>query len=194
MYMGHDHSTSGASSSYYTSSSEEDEDSSCSSEYGSNDHDGHDNRNGGRRFIGPKYALIWPTFDTRQKRVLKCSFAYFFASLFTFIPFLNNLIGHNRTSSHLVATATVFFNPAKTLGGMVEAAAYGWGYVLFALFICLGSMLTTDFFVDRNMYAIAHGISLLIWLTGATFVVSFLKAYWNKPTVASGKMSIFIFF
>ncbi|KAI8136713.1 Fusaric acid resistance protein-like-domain-containing protein [Fennellomyces sp. T-0311] len=138
------------------------------------------------------YPLAWPQFDARQKRVLKCSFAYFFASLFTFVPILNELIGHNRRSSHLVATATVFFNPAKTLGGMVEAAAFGWGYTLFALTVCLGSMITTDFFVDRNLYGTAHSISLLFWLAGATWTVSFLKAYWNKPPVATASSLCFI--
>ena len=122
-----------------------------------------------------------------QKLVLKCSFAYILGSLFTFIPIMNRLIGNNRVSSHLVATATVFFNPAKTLGGMVEAACYGWGYVLFALVVCLGSMVTTDFFIDRNMLIIAHLVSIGFWLTGATFIVSFLKAHWNKPPVATGK-------
>jgi hypothetical protein len=122
-----------------------------------------------------------------QRLVLKCSFAYLLGSLFTFVPALNKLIGNNHTSSHLVATATVFFNPAKSLGGMVEAAAYGWGYVIFGVLMALGSMITTDFFVDRNYYNIAHCISLFFWLAGSTAVISFLKAHWNKPPVATGK-------
>ncbi|KAG2203276.1 hypothetical protein INT47_000196 [Mucor saturninus] len=132
------------------------------------------------------------TFSPRQRLVLKCSFAYFLGSLFTFVPALNAMIGYNHTSSHLVATATVFFNPAKTLGGMVEAAAYGWAYVLFAVFICLGSMVTTDFFVDRHHNVIAHSVSLLFWLSGATFIISFLKAHWNKPPVATASSLAFI--
>lgn len=131
-------------------------------------------------------------FTPRQRLVLKCSFAYFLGSLFTFVPTLNAFIGNNHTSSHLVATATVFFNPAKTLGGMVEAAAYGWGYVLFAVCVCLGSMVTTDFFVDRDYYLVAHLISLFFWLSGATFIVSFLKAHWNKPPVATASSLCFI--
>ncbi|KAI9496374.1 Fusaric acid resistance protein-like-domain-containing protein [Zychaea mexicana] len=127
-----------------------------------------------------------------QRNVLKCSFAYFFGSLFTFVPALNSLIGNNRVSSHLVATATVFFNPAKSLGGMVEAAAYGWGYTLFALTTCLGSMITTDFFIDRGYFDIAHTLSLFIWLAGPTFVVAFLKAHWNKPPVATASSLCFI--
>lgn len=131
-------------------------------------------------------------FSPRQRLVLKCSFAYFLGSLFTFVPALNAMIGYNHTSSHLVATATVFFNPAKTLGGMVEAAAYGWGYVIFAVIMCLGSMITTDYFVDRDYFLIAHLISLLFWLAGSTFIVSFLKAHWNKPPVATASSLCFI--
>ncbi|KAI8367685.1 Fusaric acid resistance protein-like-domain-containing protein [Radiomyces spectabilis] len=127
-----------------------------------------------------------------SRMVLKCSFAYFLASLFTFIPWLNASIGHNRTSSHLVATATVFFNPAKTLGGMVEAATYGLSYLMFAVCICLGSMITTDFFIDRDYYNTAHVISLFFWLAGATYIVSFLKAHWNKPPVATASSLCFI--
>lgn len=130
----------------------------------------------------PKFELT-----AKQRVVLKCSFAYMLGSLFTFVPAMNALIGYNHVSSHLVATATVFFNPAKSLGGMVEASLYGWGYTLFALVICLGSMLTTDFFVDRNLFTVAHAISLGFWLAGSTFTVAFLKAHWNKPPVATGK-------
>lgn len=129
----------------------------------------------------------WMTLTPQQRTVLKCSLAYFVGSLFTFIPTLNALIGNNRVSSHLVATATVFFNPAKTLGGMVEAAAYGWGYTLFAVIVCLGSMLTTDFFIDHQLTIVAHALSLLFWLAGSTFIIAFLKAHWNKPPVLTGK-------
>ncbi|KAI8332623.1 hypothetical protein BC941DRAFT_402304 [Chlamydoabsidia padenii] len=134
----------------------------------------------------------WMTLTPQQRSVLKCSFAYFVGSLFTFVPALNGFIGNNRVSSHLVATATVFFNPAKTLGGMVEASAYGWGYTLFALSVCLGSMATTDYFIDQQLMLVAHLLSLLFWLAGATFIVSFLKAHWNKPPVATASSLCFI--
>ncbi|KAI8096622.1 Fusaric acid resistance protein-like-domain-containing protein [Halteromyces radiatus] len=134
----------------------------------------------------------WMTLTPQQHAVLKCSFAYFVGSLFTFVPTLNEFIGNNRVSSHLVATATVFFNPAKTLGGMVEATAYGWGYTLFALSVCLGSMVTTDYFIDEKLMLVAHLLSLLFWLAGATFIVSFLKAHWNKPPVATASSLCFI--
>ncbi|KAG2201966.1 hypothetical protein INT47_000505, partial [Mucor saturninus] len=128
----------------------------------------------------------------QHRLVLKCSFAYILGCLFTFVPQLNALIGHNHVSSHLVATATVFFNPAKSLGGMVEAALYGWGYTLFALLVCIGSMATTDYFVDKDLFTVAHVISLGFWLAGSTFTVAFLKAHWNKPPVATASSLCFI--
>ncbi|RCI05716.1 hypothetical protein CU098_007131 [Rhizopus stolonifer] len=145
-----------------------------------------------------RFIKMWNKLNSRleltpsQRLVLKCSFAYFLGSLFTFVPALNGFIGNNRTSSHLVATATVFFNPAKSLGGMVEAATYGWGYVLFAVTLCLGSMLTTDYFIDQDLYSVAHSLSLFFWLAGSTFIVSFLKAHWNKPPVATASSLCFI--
>lgn len=147
---------------------------------------------------GTKSDSCWKRFKSlfsltpQQKLVLKCSFAYILGCLFTFVPQLNALIGYNRISSHLVATATVFFNPAKSLGGMVEAALYGWGYVTFALLICLGSMITTDYFVDLNYFTAAHIISLGFWLAGSTFIIAFLKAHWNKPPVATASSLCFI--
>jgi uncharacterized membrane protein YccC len=35
---------------------------------------------------------------------------------------------------------------------------------------------------------VAHIISLGVWLAGSAFVVAFLKAYWNKPPVATGML------
>lgn len=169
-----------------SSSTDDDDDDDDDDDSSSEDDDGHS-------IYSTLFSFKWLTWcrqhcipNVKQQRVLKCSFAYFLASLFTFVPALNAAIGYNRTSSHLVATATVFFNPAKTLGGMIEAAAYGWGYVFFALTISLGSMVTTDFFVDRNLYRTAHAISLMFWLAGATWIIAFFKAYWNKPPVATG--------
>ncbi|OZJ03588.1 hypothetical protein BZG36_03053, partial [Bifiguratus adelaidae] len=129
----------------------------------------------------------------KQSAVLKCSIAYGIASLFTFIPALNDVIGGNRVSSHLVATTTVFFNPAKTLGGMTEAAFIGSGYVTFAILVCLGSMLTTEYLYDHNQAFWAHFTSLVLWLGISTFLISYGKArYSAKPIVATASSLAFI--
>ncbi|KAI9480671.1 MAG: hypothetical protein EXX96DRAFT_521939 [Benjaminiella poitrasii] len=134
------------------------------------------------------------TLSHKQKMVLKCTIAYMIGSLFTFIPQLNTLCG-THIASHMAATVTVFFNPAKTVGGMVEAAGYGWIYTLAALSLSLASMYTTNFFLDRDMKVIAYTISLCVWLAGSTFVISYLKVKLNKPSVltASGLAFIILF-
>lgn len=60
------------------------------------------------------FFLGLPTLTVLQRNVLKCSLAYFFASLFTFVPYLSSFIadissfghGHGRPSpsAHMVAT------------------------------------------------------------------------------------------
>jgi hypothetical protein len=51
-------------------------------------------------------------------------------------------------------------------------------------------MLTSDYYIDRDMETVAHVISLGFWLAGSAFIISFLKSYWNKPPVATGMCSI----
>lgn len=80
----------------------------------------------------------------------------------------------------------MFFNPAKTVGGMVEAAGYGWAYTLFAIAICFGSLATTVWLGQQELETLARIVSLVVWLGGGTFLVAFLKASWNKPPVATG--------
>ncbi|KAG2191988.1 hypothetical protein INT47_000780 [Mucor saturninus] len=134
------------------------------------------------------------TLSHQQKMVLKCSFAYMIGSLFTFVPTLNALCG-THIASHMAATVTVFFNPAKSVGGMVEAAGFGWLYTLAALTLSIASMYTTDFFLEHQMPTTAAVISLGVWLAGSTFVISYLKAKINTPSIltASGLAFIILF-
>lgn len=125
------------------------------------------------------------TLNHNQKMVLKCSFAYMIGSLFTFVPALNSFCG-THIASHMAATVTVFFNPAKSVGGMVEAAGFGWLYTLAALTLSLASMYTTDYFLENDMQNTAYMISLGVWLAGSTFVISYLKAKINTPSVLTG--------
>lgn len=126
------------------------------------------------------------TLSHKQKMVLKCSFAYMIGSLFTFVPALNALCG-THIASHMAATVTVFFNPAKSVGGMVEAAGFGWLYTLAALTLSIASMYTTDYFLEHHMPTTAAVVSLGVWLAGSTFVISYLKARINTPSILTGK-------
>lgn len=125
----------------------------------------------------------------KQKMVLKCSLAYFLGSLFTYHPTLNRLIGGASTSSHVVATVTVFFNPAKTIGGMVEAAGFGLFYGIIALLLCLLSMASTVALIQRDMYIQSCIVTLGFWLTGSAFVINYFKSRINTPSIRTGKVN-----
>ncbi|KAI9272770.1 Fusaric acid resistance protein-like-domain-containing protein [Phascolomyces articulosus] len=146
---------------------------------------------------GPRAWLTrvasWRHLTYKQKMVLKCSFAYVLGALFTFIPFLNRLIGGTSISSHIVCTVTVFFNPAKTMGGMVEAAGFGLMYAVLALAICLLSLATSDYLmVDHHLYVESCIVTLGVWLAGSTFVISYFKAHINKPSIRTASSLAFI--
>ncbi|CAO3595079.1 unnamed protein product [Absidia cylindrospora] len=152
--------------------------------------------------------LSWlkpPALSTKQKLVLKCSFAYILGASFTFVPALHKWINggvygygdgvaQNRVASDMAATVAVFFNPAKTVGGMIEAAGFGWIMTLGALAICMASLWSTDYFLDylRQTY-ISYGITLFGWLLTSTLFLAFLKArYSSRPSVGTASSLAFI--
>ncbi|KAI8047969.1 Fusaric acid resistance protein-like-domain-containing protein [Gilbertella persicaria] len=141
-----------------------------------------------------KFQSQYLTLSHKQKMVLKCSFAYTIGSLFTFVPWFHSFCG-THVASHLAATVTVFFNPAKTVGGMIEAAGFGWLYTSAALALSLASMYTTNYFIDHDKLITAYAFSLGIWLAGSTFLISYLKSKINTPSVltASGLAFIILF-
>lgn len=122
----------------------------------------------------------------KQKMVLKCSFAYLLGSLFTFIPALNNMLGTARLSSHVIATVTVFFNPSKTIGGIIEAAGYGILYTVCAMLVSLTSMWVAIYLRSHDYYVTSCVVTVGFWLAGSTFILSFIKARYNKPAIATG--------
>lgn len=121
--------------------------------------------------------------------VLKCSFAYLLGSLFTFVPVLNSMLKTANISSHVIATVTVFFNPSKTVGGMVEAAGYGLVYTVCALLLSLMSMLIAIYLRSEDYYVTSCCVTLGFWLAGSTFVLSFIKAHYNKPAIGTGTLT-----
>lgn len=129
-------------------------------------------------------------FTPSVRNLLKCVLAYTLAACFTFHPRLNAFIGASRSSSHLAATATVFFNPAKSWGGMVQAAGIGITYSIFAVAVCLGSMLTTVWLYERDRIVLARVISLIWWIGGSQFCIAFSKAHFTMPAVTTGTYAI----
>lgn len=128
----------------------------------------------------------WSDFrlSTPQRRILKASVAYLFACLVSFTPWFKPYIG---ASGHLAASSAVFFNPAKSLGGMVDAATAGLCAILFGVLVSVASMLSAIWFNQRNLYIWGHVASVVVFGGGSTFIVAYAKAYYNRPTVYVGK-------
>ncbi|KAF0395344.1 Fusaric acid resistance protein-like-domain-containing protein [Gigaspora margarita] len=122
----------------------------------------------------------------QNKNIIKCALAYFLASLFTYIPYLNEFCGFDKSyNSHLVATISVFFDPAKTYGGIYEAVFFAIIGGIFGMSISLGSMLCAVWFNEHDMNILGHIMSVVFWCGGAMFIVAFSKAKLNKPSFSS---------
>lgn len=136
-----------------------------------------------------------PTLSTLQRNMLKCAIAYFLASLFTFVPFLSNLIADivsfgkgsegPSPTTHMIATVSVYYNPAKTTGGMFEADIFCLMGVLFATFVTCGSILSS--WIIENEPSIEWlGESLMfVWIAAAMTTISWMKVWINKASFAT---------
>jgi hypothetical protein len=123
-----------------------------------------------------------------KKKVIKCALAYFLGSLFTFVPAFTHYFGlYAGRSSHLVAAVAVFFNPAKTIGGIYEAVLFALLGGVYGVCVAVGSMACAVWFNVHELYLLGHIVSVVFWCGGSMFVVAFLKAKLNKPSFNSGK-------
>ncbi|KAF8906572.1 Fusaric acid resistance protein-like-domain-containing protein [Gymnopilus junonius] len=137
--------------------------------------------------------LIW-------RNVLKCAIAYLLASLFTFSPGLSQIIsGMNLSgpsaSGHLVATIVVYFNPAKTVGAMVEADMFCLFGLLYAAVVCLVSMSMFWWFeVQPGWEWLADSVALA-WIGFSVGTLAWMKLWMENPSFNTGKTmtSIIIF-
>ncbi|CAI2170058.1 83_t:CDS:2 [Funneliformis geosporum] len=126
------------------------------------------------------------TFTPNQKNIIKCALAYFIASLFTFVPILNEWAGLRKSqNSHLVATVAVFYNPAKTVGGIYEAVIFALMGGLYGSLVGIGSMACAVWFNDQGYNTLGHIVTVVFWCGGSMFIVAFLKAKLNKPSFNS---------
>ncbi|KAI0630649.1 Fusaric acid resistance protein-like-domain-containing protein [Trametes polyzona] len=130
----------------------------------------------------------------------QCSIAYFIGSLFTFSPYLSGFIADitggdpgdriPSPSGHMVATVAVYYNPAKTLGGMLEADVFCFMGLLFATFVSLTSMTVYWFFERQSgMEWLADALVLLMIGVGMS-AVAWMKVWMAKPTFNTGSYII----
>ncbi|KAI9447166.1 Fusaric acid resistance protein-like-domain-containing protein [Russula earlei] len=96
---------------------------------------------------------------------------------------------------HMVATVAVYYNPAKTLGGMMEADIYCIMGLAFASFISLGSMRMYRELEPHAGWEWLADALVLIWVGVGMSLVAWFKLWIAKPTFnpAASMTSIILF-
>lgn len=93
------------------------------------------------------------------------------------------LIRNNRLTG---PSSAVYYNPAKTIGGMIEADTFcfiGW---LYSAFVCLSGMsLFWWLDVQPGWDGVADCIPIL-WVGFSMWGLSWMKVWMEKPTFNSG--------
>lgn len=131
------------------------------------------------RIINAWYWIDSP--DGRQ--ILKCTLAYLLGSTATFVPFLSDFLGH-RDGKHIVATLTVYFHPARTMGSMIEATLIAIVAVAYAEIVNLFSM-AVSIASRKNLDSVApaHILVLVICIGGGLGLIGWVKQRLNQPLV-----------
>ncbi|KAG9036609.1 hypothetical protein FRB95_008443 [Tulasnella sp. JGI-2019a] len=145
-----------------------------------------------------------PTLTALQRNILKCAFAYFLGSLFTFWPVLSDFLqavvpleaGQGPSSSgHMVATIVVYYNPAKTIGGMMEADKYCLLGAVYSSIVCLVSMGLFWLLEDQPGLEFWADTSVFITVGIAMTLVAWAKLSMERPSfnAACSMTAIMIF-
>lgn len=140
-----------------------------------------------------------------HRNVLKCSIAYLIASLFTFSPYLSGFIsdltsygpGERKPSpsGHMVATIAVYFNPAKTMGAMVEADLFCLLGLLYSSLVCLVSMSMYWWLELKPGWEWLADIVAVAWIGLSMSGVAWMKVWMNNASfnTACSMTAIIIF-
>lgn len=131
-----------------------------------------------------KSKSVWQWLNSRDgHQVLKCTLAYLLGSTATFWPLLSDFLGH-RDGKHIVATLTVYFHPARTMGSMLEAVWIAVIAVAYAEIVCLLSMAAgIASRTSTGSVVPAHAVVLIIFVGGGLGFVGWVKQKMNQPLV-----------
>ncbi|KAF7357929.1 ArAE-2 domain-containing protein [Mycena venus] len=151
-----------------------------------------------RSSIGEPPSTRWfslqrlPAVPVLYRNIIKCAIAYFIASLFTFSPYLSSFISDLTTygdrerrpspSGHMVATVMVYFNPAKTRGGMVEADLYCLAGLIYSAFVCLASMSMFWWLETKPGWEWLADFLVIVWIGVSMSVVAWMKVWMASPS------------
>ncbi|RYP35092.1 hypothetical protein DL767_003997 [Monosporascus sp. MG133] len=132
-------------------------------------------------------ALIWAWLSSPKGRgTIKCSIAYLIASMGTFYTPAARFLGP-LDGKHIVATITVYFHPARTLGSQVEAVAIAVVAVCYAMFVGTLSMATSVLFGSVwHQVELSYALILIVFIGGGLGFLGWVKQKLNNPLVSVG--------
>lgn len=114
------------------------------------------------------------------RNVLKCSLAYFIASLGVYWTPFNTFLG-NTDSKHVVATVAVYFHPARSKGSMHQSLIYVIISLIFSFVISFGCRSISSYFFNQGEDEVSYTIDLVISSIGLG-VIAYMKQKINKAT------------
>ncbi|KAL2264675.1 hypothetical protein VTJ83DRAFT_7185 [Remersonia thermophila] len=115
--------------------------------------------------------------------VLKCTLAYTLGSLATFWPPLSAFLGR-PDGKHVVATLTVYFHPARSVGSMIEAVLLAVVAVAYAELVAVLSMSTAVLLGQVwDLVALAHALVLVVFVGGGFGFMGWVKVRMGNPLV-----------
>ncbi|KAI9850893.1 MAG: hypothetical protein M1838_004872 [Thelocarpon superellum] len=114
--------------------------------------------------------------------VLKCSLGYLLGSMATFVTPISALLG-NQDGKHIVATVTVYFHSARSLGSMFEATLLATLAVLYAVLISVASMSVAVGCRSVGLQVLGLAIVVVLFCGGGLGFVGWLKQRLSNPLV-----------
>ncbi|KAL2196557.1 Fusaric acid resistance protein-like-domain-containing protein [Corynascus similis CBS 632.67] len=118
--------------------------------------------------------------------IIKCTLAYTLGSLATFWSPLSNFLGR-PDGKHVVATLTVYFHPARSVGSMIEAVLIAIVAVAYAELVSILSMYTSVLLGGvLGMVALAHGLVLVVFIGAGFGFMGWVKQKMGNPLVNVG--------
>ncbi|KAK5077330.1 hypothetical protein LTR64_005188 [Lithohypha guttulata] len=115
--------------------------------------------------------------------IFKCALAYLLGSMATFVPAFSRFFGR-QDSKHMVATITVYFHPARSLGSIFDASILAGIAFLYTAVVSLVSMSISVLFTDYlHIPAIGHGVILVLFVGGGLGFVGWVKLKKGDPLV-----------
>lgn len=112
--------------------------------------------------------------------VFKCSLAYLIASLGVYWGPFNHLLG-NTDSKHVVATAAVYFHPARTKGSMHQLLVFVLISLTFSFVVSLTCRSISTYYFNIGQDEVSYLIDLVVSSVGLGFI-AFMKQKVGKQT------------